>query len=167
MTATLRAPARTGSSRPKPRTPARTTPNALRHKASPSLRVVNESARRRQHARSVIFRIAALTAVVVVLAALVFQAFLSQGQIRLRTLTVETQDAQSAYQSQRLAYAEASAPSKIASRAANLGLIRGPIPRFISVDGVVFESRNRDLGSTSSTSSTNWGRVKSLLETRP
>ncbi len=171
MTATLRAPSRSRSNQSNLRRSTHAAPRtqrvAVATKAAPVLRVVDEQARRRQHARVVLIRVTAVTALLVVLAALIFQSFLSQGQIRLQTLTVETQAAQSAYQSQRLAYAEASAPSKIASKAAGIGLIRGPIPRVISVDGVVSGSRNREFGSTISTPGTNWGRVKSHLEARP
>lgn len=163
MTATLRAPARTrvnqSGARPAQR---RVAPNA-----SPQLRVVDEQARLRTQARSVLIRVSLLIAGLVILAAFIFQSFVSQGQIRLRTLTVETQAAQSAYQSERLAYAEASAPSKIASKAASLGLIRGPVPRFISVDGVVPSSNSGAFKSRSSTLGEDWERVKPHLEARP
>ncbi len=163
MTATLRAPARArtnqSGTRPAQR---RVTP-----KASPQLRVVDEKARRRHHARSVIIRAFLVIAGFVILGAFIFQSFVSQGQIRLRTLTVDTQAAQAEYQSERLAYAEASAPSKIASKAASLGLIRGPVPRFISVDGVVPSSSSGAFKSRSSTLGEDWERVKPHLEARP
>lgn len=163
MTATLRAPARTRTNQPG----ARTVQRRVAPKAAPQLRVVDEQARRRNHARSAIIRGLALIAGLVILAAFIFQSFVSQGQIRLRTLTVETQAAQAEYQSERLAYAEASAPSKIASKAASLGLIRGPVPRFISVDGIDSSSSSGAFKSRSSNVGEDWERVKPHLEARP
>ena len=163
MTATLRAPARTRANQPS----ARPAQRRVAPKAKPALRVVDEQARRRQQARSLLLRGGGLIAGLVILAALIFQSFLSQGQIRLRTLTVDTQAAQAEYQSERLAYAEASAPSKIASKAASLGLIRGPVPRFISVDGVASSSNSGAFKSRSSNVGGDWERVKPHLEARP
>ena len=163
MTATLRAPVRTRTNQPG----ARTVQRRVAPKASPQLRVVDEQARRRQQARSVLVRGSALAIGLVILAALIFQSFLSQGQIHLRTLTVDTQAAQAAYQSERLAYAESSAPSKIALKAASLGLIRGPVPRFISVDGIDSSSSSGAFKSRSSNVGEDWERVKPHLEARP
>lgn len=163
MTATLRSPARTRTNQ----SGARPVQRRVTPKASPQLRVVDEQARRRKHAREVIIRGFAVIAGFVILGAFIFQSFVSQGQIRLRTLTVDTQAAQSAYQSQRLAYAEASAPSKIASRAASLGLIGASVPRFISVAGVLPPSGSGDFESTSSTRGEGWEKVKPHLEARP
>lgn len=163
MTATLRAPALQRANRSS----ALPAQRRVAPKASTALRVVDEQARRRKHAREVIVRGAAFIAAVVMLGAFIFQSFLSQGQIRLRTLTVDTQAAQSAYQSQRLAYAEASAPSKIAFRASNLGLIGASVPRFVSVAGVLPPSGSGDFESTPSTRGEGWERVKPHLEARP
>ena len=163
MTATLRAPARTRIGQAG----ARPVQRRVAPKASPALRVVDEQARRRQQARSIVLRVLALVAGLVMLAALIFQSFVSQGQIHLRTLTVDTQAAQAEYQSVRLAYAEASAPSKIALKAASLGLIRGPVPRFISVEGVATPSNSGAFKSRSSNVGEDWERVKPHLEARP
>lgn len=163
MTATLRAPARTRTNQ----SGARPVQRRVTPKASPQLRVVDEQARLRHHARSLLIRGFAVIAGFVMLGAFIFQSFVSQGQIRLRTLTVDTQAAQAAYQSERLAYVEASAPLKIASKAAALGLITGPVPRFISVEGVVPSSSSGAFKSRSSTLGEDWERVKPHLEARP
>jgi hypothetical protein len=90
------------------------------------LRVVTPARRARRVRRS--FVVAAVGTVVAVLALVAFQVMTAQSQLSLDHVNSQVDDAQRRYDQARLVNAQLSAPSRIAARALQLGLVPPAAP---------------------------------------
>jgi len=143
---------------------ARTRP-APRERPEPArhLRVVDERAakRERQVRRGIV--LFGLVSVVSVFVVVVLHVMVAQGQLQLDRLNRETTGAQQQYERLRLEVAQLSAPSRIATRAQQLGMVPGGPSTFVTVP----DASGPAAQSTPSSSTEDYQKVKPHLETRP
>jgi cell division protein FtsL len=93
----------------------------------------------------------------------VLHVMVAQGQLELDHLNRQTTVAQQQYERLRLEVAQLSAPSRIATRAQQLGMVPGGPSTFVTVP----DASGPAAQSTPSNSTEDYQKVKPHLETRP
>jgi len=160
------------------RAPRATAPAPRRRPAAPRprparprrLRVVDPAARRRARLVRRAIRVVVLLSVVSVFAIVAFHVVLAQGQIRLDRLAQQTAAEQERYEKLRLEVAERSAPGRIVTRAAELGLVPAGQTSFVAVAPVGRSAAAPGSGAdlpTSPTLARSWSEVKAHLSVEP
>lgn len=162
----MSAPAR---SRAPARAPARRAVPPRPRPARPRLRVVDPAARRRAVLVRRAIWVAVLLSAVSVFAIVAFHVVLAQGQLRLDRLSERTAAQQARYERLRLDVARRSAPDRIVTRAAELGLVPAGQATFVATPpppGAAGGPTDVD-GPTSPTLARGWSEVKAHLAVGP
>ncbi len=113
--------------------------------------------------------VAVLLSAVSVFAIVAFHVVLAQGQLRLDRLSERTAAQQARYERLRLDVARRSAPDRIVTRAAELGLVPAGQATFVATPpptGAAGGPADGD-GPTSPTLSRGWSEVKAHLAVDP
>lgn len=146
------------SARARPRPAPHERPEPSRH-----LRVVDERAARRQRQVRrgiVLFGLVSVVSVFVVVA---LHVMVAQGQLELDRLNRRTTVEQQQYERLRLEVAQLSAPTRVATRARQLGMVPGGGSTFVTVP----DASGPQSQSPPSSTTEDYQKVKSHLETRP
>ncbi len=111
-----------------------------------------------------------LLGAVSVFAIVAFHVVLAQGQLRLDRLSGQTAVQQDRYEKLRLDVAQRSAPERIVTRAAELGLVPAGQATFVATPSPSGAPSGPGTGSDAPTSPTlakGWARVKAHLAVQP